>query len=202
MSRWLRCRTTRSKLSIQNEHAKQGESLVHVVCPRGVSGWNIGWYITSWPRPSKTSSSVLRLPGPSKTYSLSTSSQGRSRRAWLSSSRSFVNFFSSTRCSLRASSHSVCETTLCSIGFASNPRMCNDWLHMLTRQTQPAVAVSFPRHGPVRDREGDPHRSPGGGGVAHRHRARAHPRVVRRPGRDRPSRRRRRASRLHGPRRL
>src|SRR5258706_327830 len=67
----------------------------------------------SWLRPANSSASDSLPSGPSKRYSALTSSQGRSRRAWLSASRSRVNAFSRTRSARRAFSHCSCETTLC-----------------------------------------------------------------------------------------
>src|ERR1035438_5615416 len=64
----------------------------------------------SWLRPSKRPASVSLPLGPSKTYCFSTFSQGSSRRCRLSSSRNRVNSFSFVRYSLRAASHSACET--------------------------------------------------------------------------------------------
>src|SRR5258706_3496561 len=67
----------------------------------------------SWLLPSKSSGRVSRPFGPSKRYSLSTFSQGRARRWWLSSSRSRVIFFSFARNFLRASIQALCDTTRC-----------------------------------------------------------------------------------------
>src|SRR5215211_7010122 len=58
------------------------------------------------------SASVCRPFSPSKRYSFSTSSHGRSRRSLLSWSRSRVNSFSLARRFLRTASHSSCVTTL------------------------------------------------------------------------------------------
>src|SRR5207253_86641 len=57
-------------------------------------------------RPSKSSRRLTAPCGPSNTYSFSTLTIGRLRRASVSSSRSWSNCFSLARSSLRATSHS------------------------------------------------------------------------------------------------
>src|SRR5467141_1131845 len=66
----------------------------------------------SWLFPPKRSPSDSFPPGPSKTYFFSTFSQGSSRRSRLNWSRSRVNSFSFIKSSLRAASHSACDTIL------------------------------------------------------------------------------------------
>src|SRR5437660_6004763 len=66
----------------------------------------------SWLLPQNKSASVTLPVGPSKTYSFSILTQGSLRRCRFNSSRSFENFFSLTRSFLRATSHSLGDTTL------------------------------------------------------------------------------------------
>src|ERR1017187_1238172 len=68
-------------------------------------------YSISWLRFSNSSARVTFPFGPSKTYCFSTFSQGSARRCRLRSSRNRVNSFSLARCSLRAISHSLRDTT-------------------------------------------------------------------------------------------
>src|SRR5712675_1588185 len=76
------------------------------------SGPNIKLYTINWLRPSKRSASVFLPPGASKTYSLSTFTQGNCRRSALTASRCRVRFFSLASSSLRAAIHSSRDTTL------------------------------------------------------------------------------------------
>src|SRR4029450_7193330 len=68
----------------------------------------------SWLRPSKRSASVNLPSGASKTYCLSTFTQGSARRSAASRSRDRVSSFSFTKSALRASSHSV-RVTICGL---------------------------------------------------------------------------------------
>src|SRR5580692_4651907 len=61
----------------------------------------------SWLRPSNRSARVRRPSGPSKTYLVSTFTQGSARRSRLISSRWRVSCFSLINNSLRAASHSA-----------------------------------------------------------------------------------------------
>src|SRR4030095_11815610 len=61
----------------------------------------------SWLRPSKRSASVNLPSDASKTYCLSTFTQGSARRSAASTSRNRVSSFSLTNSALRASSHPV-----------------------------------------------------------------------------------------------
>src|SRR5208337_4085637 len=79
--------------------------------PASQLGSNMKWYTINWLLPSKSSGRVCFPLGPSKTYFLSTTSHGSSRRCRLSSSRSRVNSFSLLNSSFRAASHSACDTT-------------------------------------------------------------------------------------------
>src|ERR1700686_142454 len=80
------------------------------------SGPNMKWYTINWLLPSNRSDRVLFPPGASKVYSFSTRTHGSSRRSALSASFWRVNSFSFFKSSLRAVSHSACDTTLgCSI---------------------------------------------------------------------------------------
>src|ERR1700722_18422225 len=66
--------------------------------------------MTSWLRPSKRSARVTLPLVASNSYRFSTFSQGSARRWRLNSSRRRVTSFSLRRTSLRAASHSACET--------------------------------------------------------------------------------------------
>src|SRR5918996_2383577 len=67
--------------------------------------------MTSWRRPSNSSSRLTGPSGPSKRYSFSTASHGIRRRLAASASRARVSLFSSTSSAWRAASHSCGVTT-------------------------------------------------------------------------------------------
>src|ERR1700676_28342 len=90
-------------------HEQLGETSCH-------SGPNMKWYTINWLLPSNRSDRVLLSAGAPEVYSFSTRTHGSSRRSALSASFWRVNSFSFFKSSLRAVSHSACDTTLgCSI---------------------------------------------------------------------------------------
>src|ERR1700674_1113205 len=108
--------------------------------PSFQSGPSMKWYTINWLLPPKRSASVSLPFGPSKTYDFATFSHGSSWRCRVSWSRSRENSFSFFNSSLRASTHSDCDTTfgpsllLVAVAMIHSPLICG-----LRRFFHPAV---------------------------------------------------------------
>src|SRR5579862_9464101 len=117
----------------------------------------------SWLRPPERSANVTVPFGPSNTYSFSTRSRGNSRRSRLSSSRWCVNSFSFFKNSLRAATHSSCDTTFVCFGsvfaLAMFILLCIHFLwRFLRRMLCPPLLHHQRGHAPAGNRAPENHR--------------------------------------------
>ena len=150
MSRWLTATTTPVEVvTIQKEHAEHPESLVQLVCSEAVSGQvesSRGRSPAVRDRRKADRASFALQPVEHHILHIDQLPMAsRAPRPGSSRSRSFVNFFSSTRCILRVSTHSPCETTLCCMLARTlqpvNPRSATNGCNMLPRNATAGASV-------------------------------------------------------------